>query len=92
MFLTALEYLRGETVEMPDEASTLGSNKLEIAEQLVQDKKCFKEVATPQDAGTAMAGTKALTGSSKKQSKWLIRFKFLGNVSLFVFTAQCLAK
>ena len=89
MFLTALEYLRGETVEKADEASALASDKLEISGQHVQEVQCLKEeqVATLKGAGTGLAEQEAVTGLSNQPTqerettgKWLIRFKFLGNV------------
>ena len=91
MLLTALEYLRGETAEKKVDEATLTSNKLEITGQHVQDVQCIKEkqASIPQDVGKALAGAKAVTGLSYQPTqqieitdKWLIRFKFLGNVLL----------
>ena len=88
MLLTALEYLRSETAEKKVDEATLTSNKLEITGQDVQDVQCIKEKQA-KDAGTALVGAETVRGLSYQPTqqieitdKWLIRFKFLGNVLL----------
>ena len=84
MFLTAVEYLREGTDEKKAD-QTLTPNKLVITGgQHVQAVQCIKvkEASTKEEGAEAEAAALSyqLTQEGETAGKWLLRFKFFGNV------------